>query len=174
MLLHARSRKGRLPPRRQGEPIELSAAGSTARAAAEAAGAQANAAPRFLMGLGMPMSSKLPSCGPSGEVAADESHFGGGREGRRGRGAAGEVAAFGPLKRGGKACTAMIPAAAAATLLPIIEEKAQPGSIAYTDALKACNALDASGFRPMRINRSEPFADKGNRMNGIGKLLESG
>ncbi|GHS92554.1 hypothetical protein FACS1894139_14280 [Planctomycetales bacterium] len=37
-----------------------------------------------------------------GEIEADKSDFGGVRKGKRGRGAAGKVAVFGLLKRGGK------------------------------------------------------------------------
>jgi hypothetical protein len=37
----------------------------------------------------------------AGEVEVDESYFGGVRKGKRGRGAAGKVAVFGLLKRGG-------------------------------------------------------------------------
>jgi hypothetical protein len=38
----------------------------------------------------------------SGEVEVDESYFGGVRKGKRGRGAAGKIAVFGLLKRGGQ------------------------------------------------------------------------
>jgi transposase len=37
-----------------------------------------------------------------GQIELDESYFGGVRKGKRGRGAAGKVAVFGMLKRGGK------------------------------------------------------------------------
>ena len=151
----------------QGKLIELFVAGSTARAAAEVTGVQANTAIRFFMGLRRLISSKLPSYELSGEVEADESYFGGRRKGKRGRGAAGKVAVFGLLKRGGKVYTAIIPDASTATILPIIEEKVQPDSIVYTDTFKAYNALDVSDFRHMRINHSELFADKGNHINGI-------
>ena len=151
----------------QGKLIELFVAGSTARAAAEVTGVQANTAIRFFMGLRRLISSKPPSYELSGEVEADESYFGGRRKGKRGRGAAGKVAVFGLLKRGGKVYTAIIPDASTATILPIIEEKVQPDSIVYTDTFKAYNALDVSDFRHMRINRSELFADKGNHINGI-------
>ena len=40
-----------------------------------------------------------------GSVELDESYFGGHRKGKRGRGAAGKVAVFGILKRGGKVYT---------------------------------------------------------------------
>lgn len=151
----------------QGKLIELFVAGSTARAAAEVTGVQANTAIRFFMGLRRLISSKLPSYELSGEVEADESYFGGRRKGKRGRGAAGKVAVFGLLKRGGKVYTAIIPDASTATILPIIEEKVQPDSIVYTDTFKAYNALDVSDFRHMRINHCELFADKGNHINGI-------
>ena len=48
------------------------------------------------------IAGKLPSYQLCGEVEADESYFGGVRKGKRGRAAAGKVAVFGLLKRGGK------------------------------------------------------------------------
>ena len=58
-----------------------------------------------------------------GEIEVDESHFGGKRKGKRGRGAAGKVPVFGLLKRKGKVYTKIIPDARSATLMPIIEQK---------------------------------------------------
>lgn len=113
------------------------------------------------------IASKLPSYELYGEVEADESYFGGVRKGKRGRGAAGKVAVFGLLKRGGKVYTAIIPNTKTETLLPIIQEKVQPDSIVYTDTFRAYNALDVSGFHHSRINHSELFADKQNHINGI-------
>ena len=43
-----------------------------------------------------------------GAVELDESYFGGARKGERGRGAAGKVAVFGILKRGGKVYTKVV------------------------------------------------------------------
>lgn len=54
----------------QGRLIELFVAGSTARAAAELTGVQANTAIRFFMGLRRLISSKL-----SRKVEADESYL---------------------------------------------------------------------------------------------------
>ena len=104
-------------------------AGTTARATAELVGIQPNTAIRFFMRLRQLISSKQPSYKLSGEVEADESYFGGVRKAKRGRGAAGKVAVFGLLKRGGKVYTAIIPNAKTETLLPIIEENVQPDSI---------------------------------------------
>lgn len=160
-------RKSRLTSRQQSRLIEHFVAGTTARAAAELVGVQANTAIRFFMRLRQLIASKQPSYELSGEIEADESYFGGRRKGKRGRGAAGKVAVFGLLKRGGKVYAAIIPNARTETLLPIIEEKVRPDSIVYTDTFKAYNALDVSDFHHMRINHSELFADKQNHINGI-------
>ncbi len=161
------ARKSRLTPRQQARLIEHFVVGSTARAASEIIGVQANTAIRFYMRLRQLIASKQPSYDLSGEVEADESYFGGVRKGRRGRGAAGKVAVFGLLKRGGKVYTAIIPNAGTETLLPIIAEKVTPDSIVYTDAFKAYNALDVSDFHHRRINHSNLFADGRNHINGI-------
>ena len=147
-------RKSRLTARQQGRLIEYFVAGTTARAAAGLVGVQPNTAIRFFMRLRQLIASKLPSYELSGEVEADESYFGGVRKGKRGRGAAGKVAVFGLLKRGGKVYTAIIPNAKTETLLPIIQEKIQPDSIVYTDTFRAYNALDVSDFHHLRINHS--------------------
>ncbi len=44
----------------------------------------------------------------AGEIEVDESYFGGARKGKRGRGAAGKISAFGLLKRDGKVYTKII------------------------------------------------------------------
>jgi transposase len=161
------TRKSRLTPRQQSRLIEHFVAGTTARAASELIGVQANTAIRFFMRLWQLIASKLPSYELSGEVEADESYFGGKRKGKRGRGSAGKVAVFGLLKRGGKVYTAIIPNVKTETLLPIIEQKVQPDSIVYTDTFRSYNALDISEFHHMRINHSELFADQTNHINGI-------
>jgi len=160
-------RKSRLTQRQQSKLIEHFVAGTTGRAAAELVGVQPNTAIRFFMRLRQLIAGKQPSYELSGEIEADESYFGGKRKGKRGRGAAGKVAVFGILKRGGKVYTAIIPNAKAGTLLPILEEKVRPDSIVYTDTFRAYNALDVSDFHHMRINHSELFADRQNHINGI-------
>ena len=83
------------------------------------------------------------------------------------RGAAGKVAVFGLLKRGGKVYTAIIPNAKTDTLLPIIREVVTPDSIVYTDYFTSYNALDVSEFYHRRINHSKLFARGKNHINGI-------
>ena len=160
-------RKSRLSPRRQNRLLEHFVAGTTARAAAEIIGVHPNTAIRFYMRSRFLIASQLPSYELNGEVEADESYFGGIRKGKRGRGAAGKVAVFGLLKRGGKVFTAIVPNARTETLLPIIEERVTPDSIVYTDTFKAYNALDVTEFHHMRINHSKLFADRANHINGI-------
>ena len=130
-------RKSRLSTAKQYKLIELFVVGATARAAGEIIGIQANTSAKFFMRLRYLIASKQPSYELSGEVEADESCFGGARKGKRGRGAAGKVAVFGLLKRGGKVYTAIIPNARTETLLPIIEEKVEPDSVVYTDTYTA-------------------------------------
>ena len=160
-------RKSRLSARKQSELIKLFVVGSTARAAAEITEVNKHTAATFFMRLRQLIASKLPSYELSGEVEADESYFGGVRKGKRGRGAAGKVAVFGLLKRGGKVYTAIVPDAKTETLLPIIREKVEPDSLVYTDNFRSYNALDVSEFHHLRINHSELFADQKNHINGI-------
>ena len=160
-------RRSRLTGRQQGRLIEYFVAGATARAAAGLLGIQPNTAIGFFMRLRKLIASRLPSYELAGEVEADESYFGGRRKGKRGRGAAGKIAVFGLLKRGGKVYTAVIVNAKAETLIPLIKEKVKPDSIVYTDALGSYNSLDVSEFHHLRINHSELFADQRNHINGI-------
>jgi transposase len=115
-------RKSRLSSHKQQRLIEHFVAGTTARAAAEIVGVHRNTAISFYMRLRQLIAGKLPSYELCGEVEADESYFGGVRKGKRGRGAAGKVAVFGLLKRGGKVYTAIIPNSKTETILPIIKQ----------------------------------------------------
>ena len=160
-------RKSRLPPRQQSKLIEHFVLGATARAASEVVGVNVKTATAFFMRLRQLIAGNLPSYALSGEVEADESYFGGVRKGMRGRGAAGKVAVFGLLKRGGKVYTAIIPNAKTETLLPIIAEKVMPDSIVYTDYFRSYNALDVSDFSHRRINHSKLSARGKNHINGI-------
>ena len=99
-----------------------------------------------------------------GKIEVDESYFGGTRKGKRGQGASGKIPVFGLLKRGGRACTKIIPDASSTTLLPIIERKVILDSIVHTYCLRDCNVLDVSEFKHSRINHSKLFADKKNHI----------
>ena len=143
--------------------------GSTARTAAELAGIHRNTAVRFFHKLRSAIALKQHERAAqfTGEIELDESYFGGTRKGKRGRGAAGKVAVFGLLKRGGHVYTQIILDAKTNTLMPIIRQKVKPDSIVYTDCWRGYNALDISEFKHYRINHSKIFADKKNHINGI-------
>ena len=102
-----------------------------------------------------------------GAVELDESYFGGVRKGKRGRGAAGKVAVFGILKRGGKVYTKVVINTKTETLMPLIARKVAPDSVVYTDSYRSYNALDVSDFYHERINHSKLFATGKNHINGI-------
>ena len=159
----------KLTRNKQLELMKYFVAGSTARTAAELAGIHRNTAVRFFHKLRSAIASKQQERAAqfTGEIELDESYFGGTRKGKRGRGAAGKVAVFGLLKRGGHVYTQIILDAKTDTLMPIIRQKIQPDSIVYTDYWRGYNALDVSEFKHYRINHSQIFANKHNHINGI-------
>ena len=154
---------------KQLELLKYFVAGSTARTAAELADIHRNTAVRFFHKLREKIALKQQHRSEQfcGKIELDESYFGGSRKGKRGRGAAGKVAVFGLLKRGGKVYTQVILDAKTETLMPIIRQKIKPDSIVYTDYWRAYNALDVSEFKHYRINHSKLFAQKHNHINGI-------
>jgi transposase len=159
----------KLTRNKQLELMKYFVAGSTARTATDLAGIHRNTAIRFFHKLRSAIASKQQERAAqfTGEIALDESYFGGTRKGKRGRGAARKVAVFGLLKRGGHVYTQIISDAKTDTLMPIIRQKAEPDSIVYTDCWRGYNALDVSEFKHYRINHSELFANKHNHINGI-------
>ena len=138
----------KLSRNKQLELMKYFVAGSTARTAADLAGIHRNTAVRFFHKLREKIALKQQYRSEQfcGKIELDESYFGGVRKGKRGRGAAGKVAVFGLLKRGGKVYTQVILDARTNTLMPIIRQKIEPDSIVYTDCWRAYNALDVSEF----------------------------
>ena len=160
----------KLSRNKQLELMKYFVAGSTARTAADLAGVHRNTAVRFFHTLRVKIALKQQERTDQfcGDVELDESYFGGVRKGKRGRGAAGKVAVFGILKRGGKVYTHVIQNAKSDTLMPIIRQKVMPDSVVYTDSFRSYNALDVSEFHHFRINHKTHFAkQKHNHINGI-------
>jgi len=159
----------KLTRNKQLELMKYFVAGATARTAADLADIHRNTAIRFFHKLRQAIAIKQQERAAqfTGEIELDESYFGGHRKGKRGRGAAGKVAVFGLLKRGGHVYTQIILDAKTDTLMPIIRQKIEPDSIVYTDYWRGYNALDVSEFKHYRINHSELFANKHNHINGI-------
>ncbi|WP_182417585.1 IS1595 family transposase [Bartonella sp. HY038] len=159
----------KLTRNKQLELMKYFIAGSTARTAADLAGIHRNTAVRFFHKLRCSIAVKQQERAEqfAGEIELDESYFGGHSKGMRGRGAAGKVAVFVILKRGGQVYTQIILDAKTDTLMPIIRQKIVPDSIVYTDCWRGYNALDVSEFKHFRINHSILFANEKNHINGI-------
>ena len=163
-------RKSRLSRYKQGRLIEHFVSGSTARTAALLVGINKPTSAYFYHRLREIIAYELEQESHEvfdGEIEVDESYFGGGRKGKRGRGAAEKIPVFGLLKRGGRVYTKIIPDACSATLMPIIERKVVPDSIVYSDCWSGYNVLDVSDFKHHRINHFQRFAEQGNHINGI-------
>jgi len=147
-----RSKLSRSKPHRL---IEHFVAGTPARTAAELVGVNRNTATLYYRKLRETIAEHVAGESPfAGEVEMDESYFesyfescfGGRRKGKRGRGAAGKVAVFGILKRGGRVYTVVPPDLKRSTLMPIIRGQVRPDAVVYTDGFSAYDTLDVAGF----------------------------
>lgn len=110
----------------QEELIKYFCGGVSARSAAEISGVNRNTAILFYHKLSEVIFDALAAEAPemlAGEIEVDESYFGGHRNGKRGRGAAGKVRVFGLLKWQGKVYVAIIANARSHALIPIIRDK---------------------------------------------------
>ena len=113
---------------------------------------------------------ELESPFENGEIELDESYFGARRvRGIRGRGARRKTPVFGMLKRGDKVYTQIVRNCAMSELLPIIQGKADPSSVLYTDGFKTYDGLVNYGYKKhYRVKHGEnEFADGNNHINGI-------
>ena len=156
----------RLLKKTQSRLLEYFVLEVTARSAADILGIQSNSAALFYRKIREVIVYHLEQ--ESHEILElDESYFGGIRKGKRGRGAAGKVAVFGILKRGGKVYTRVVGDTKTETLMPLITRKIAPDSIVYTDCYRSYNALDVNHFYHERINHSTLFAQGKNHINGI-------
>ena len=122
-------RKSRLSAEKQRRLQEYFVAGLTALCAAKLIGVNKTTAAYYFHRLRMIVSQVVvEEASFSGEIEADERYFGGARKGKRGRGAAGKIAVFGLLKRGGKVYARVIPATNGKTLLNILHQRIVPDS----------------------------------------------
>ena len=106
----------------------------------------------------------------NGEIELDESYFGSRRvRGLRGRGARGKTPVFGMLKRGEKVYVQIVKNCSIKELLPIIQEKASPNSVIYSDGFKTYDGLVNYGYKKhYRVKHGEnEFAIENNHINGI-------
>ena len=171
-----RLKHSRLTHNQTNRLIEHFVAGTPARTAALLVGVNRNTVTMFYHRVRGVIAEKLAeeAAELAGEVEVDESHFGGVRKGKRGRGAAGKVPVFGLLKRGGRVFVLPVKDTKSDTLIPIIACKVQPDSVVHTDAYKVYDVLDITDFHHVRINHSKLFADDRNHINGIENFTEPG
>lgn len=153
----------------------------TARSAADLLGIQPNSATLFYRKLRDVNAYYLKQEAHEifdGAVEWGESYFSGVRKGKRGRGAAGQVIAFGILKQGGKVFTKVLNDSKTETLLPLIFWKIAPDSIMYTDCYRSYNALDVSDFHhesiTQRCLQEARTASMALRTSGIRQACDTG
>lgn len=106
----------------------------------------------------------------TGEVEMDESYFGARRvKGKRGRGAKGKTIVFGLLKRNGKVYAQVVPDVSRKTLMQVIEDKVDKGSVVYTDGFRSYDGLVDWGYKHhYRVNHgADEFVEPGNPSNHI-------
>ena len=98
-----------------------------------------------------------------GPVEIDESYFGGKRKSIRWRGAAGKVAVFGILKRGGSVDAQMIANCGQAELVPTIRRKFSPSSVVFSDSWGGYDSLSVKGYQHERIKHGHELIDSKGR-----------
>ncbi|SRR5579871_1414590 len=161
----------KLSPRQSGELLKLFVAGATARTAANLVGVHRNTAALFFAKVRAVVAARQERAMAEafdGPVEIDESYFGGRRKGKRGRGAAGKVAVFGILKRGGRVYAQMIADCGQDTLVPIVRRRVTPDSVVYSDSWSGYGTLSVEGYQHERVNHDEELVAGGGRhINGI-------
>ena len=114
----------------------------------------------------------------SGKVEVDESYFGGKRPGKRGRGAAGKTPVVGLVQRKGRIRAVAVTDTKAKTLIPIIQESVEAGTIVYTDENWAYSRWNNLGFNHSSITHSAKVYVSGdvhtNTIEGFWGLIKRG
>jgi transposase len=105
--------------------------------------------------------------GLCGEVELDETYVGGKRKGKRGRGASGKVPVFGMLERAGKVVVEAVPNVKEETLMALVAENIEPGSMTYSDGFGSYRSLLLNGYEHVRIDHEKEFANGKAHINGI-------
>ena len=100
-----------------------------------------------------------------GEVEADETYYGGRREGERGRGSKNKTAIFGLAERDGDIKAIPVENVKTRTLVPLIREHVTVGSKILTDEFLSYNRLTSEGYEHHKvIHRDGEFV---RRENGL-------
>lgn len=122
----------------------------------------------------------------NGQVEADETYIGGSdknrhawkRSGSRGRGATGKAIVQGIVQRKGKILAAVVPDAAAATLLPNIQTRVLPSATVFTDEFASYDTLQKKGYVHKRVHHAAKVYVDGdahtNTLEGFWSLVKRG
>ena len=102
-----------------------------------------------------------------GEIEMLESHFGGKRKGKRGRGAHHKVPVFGILERNGVVKVDVVKDVSASSLLNMTIKTVRRGSIVYTDKFRSYDTLMFCGYRHLRVDHKKRYASGKVYVNGL-------
>jgi len=102
----------------------------------------------------------------SGEIEIDDAYFGGRRKGNRGRAAAGKVLVLGMLERKGQVFTAVLEQIEGIDVLRAIKDKAEKGSVFYSDRFKSYKSLFIFG-RHFSLDHTKKFTNGRVHINGL-------
>jgi transposase len=139
----------------------------SARRSAKELGVNYKTAYRFFDRIRRAITSDDCGTGLSGEVEMDETYVGGRRKGKRGRGAAGKIPVFGMLERAGKVVVEVVPNVKERTLMTLVTQNVEPGSLTYSDGFSSYRSLIVNGYKHIRINHEKEFANGKAHINGI-------
>ena len=106
------------------------------------------------------------------EVEVDESHFGGKRKGKHGRGATGKAPVFGILEREERVFVEVIPTTRAKDVLALTVKKVRRGSIVYTDRYQVYDTLMICGYLHLRRGPREILLPRSRIHQRAGGILE--
>jgi transposase len=114
----------------------------------------------------------------SGKVEADESYFGGARQGKRGRGASSKTIVAGVVERQGSVSAYVVPDVKANTLIPMIQNKVALNTTVFTDEMPSYNRLNRIGFNHETIHHAQRIYVNGdihtNSIDGFWSLVKRG
>lgn len=102
----------------------------------------------------------------SGEIEVDDAYFGGRRKGNRGRAASGKTLVLGMLERKGKVFTTLPSNLSVEELLASIRNKAEKGSVFYSDTFRSYKSLFVFG-RHLSLNHAKEFTKGKVHINGL-------
>jgi transposase-like protein/ribosomal protein L37AE/L43A len=114
----------------------------------------------------------------SGKVEADETYFGGARQGKRGRGAGSKAIVAGVVQRNDRVIATKVPDVKAHTLMPLIQQHVSPNSTVFTDEFCSYWGLASMGYDHQTIPHGEKVYVMGdvhiNTIDGFWSLVKRG